>query len=103
MNLMTPMTLTSSLAMGTGMSLLCLRWMTPCATQWRQIEAMYGEAERRHEFLCVYNPLGDMIRATRFDTWLHAPMTLHVLLAVLFAPPLVAVGAALAAATFRTR
>jgi hypothetical protein len=90
------------LAMDTGLSLLCLRWMTPSATEWRQIDAMYAEAERRHEFLCIYTPLGDMIRATRFDAWLHAPTTLHVLLAVLIASSLIAVGTALAAATFQS-
>jgi len=93
--------LTAALAMGAGESLLCLRWMTPSATQWRQIDAMYAEAERRHEFICVYTPLGDMIRATRFDAWLHAPATLYVLLAVLLVPLLIVVAAELVAPTFQ--
>ena len=101
MTLMRLIKLTAALAMGAGESLLFLRWMTPSAAQWRQIDAMYAEAERRHEFLCVYTPLGDMIRATRFDAWLHAPTTLHVLLAVLLVPLLIAVAAELAAPTFQ--
>jgi hypothetical protein len=93
--------LTAALAMGAGESLLFLHWMTPSATQWRQIDAMYAAAERRHEFICVYTPLGDLIRATRFDAWLHAPITLHVLLAVLLVPLLIVVAAELAAPTFQ--
>ena len=101
MTLMRLIKLTAALAMGAGESLLFLRWMTPSATQWQQIDAMYAEAERRHEFICVYTPLGDLIRATRFDAWLHAPTTLHVLLAVLLVPLLIAVAAELAAPTFQ--
>jgi hypothetical protein len=101
MTLMRLIKLTAVLAMGAEESLLFLRWMTPSATQWRQIDAIYAEAERRHEFICVYTPLGDLIPATRFDAWLHAPATLHVLLAVLLVPLLIAVAAALAAPTFQ--
>ena len=101
MKLMRLIKLTALFAMHAGLSLLFLRWMTPSATEWQQIDAMYAEAERRHDFLCVYTPLGDIIRATRFDAWLHAPTTLHVLLAVLIVPLLIAIAATLAAATFQ--
>lgn len=62
--------------------------MTPSAAGWRQIDDMY-RAEARHEFLCVYTPLGDTIRGTAFDGWLHGSQALHVPVALLVAALLV--------------
>jgi hypothetical protein len=42
MTLMRLIKLTAALAMGAGESQLFLRWMTPSATEWRQIDAMYA-------------------------------------------------------------
>jgi hypothetical protein len=69
--------------------ILALRWMTPSAAGWNRIDEMYRQAEARHEFLCVYVPLGDTIRGTAFDGWLHGSQALHVVLALLVAALLV--------------
>jgi hypothetical protein len=69
--------------------ILALRWMTPSAAGWRQIDEMYREAEARREFLCVYTPLGDTIRGTAFDGWLHGLQALHVAVALSVAALLV--------------
>jgi hypothetical protein len=63
--------------------ILALRWMTPSAADWNRIDEMYRRAEARHEFLCVYTPLGDTIRGTAFDGWLHGSQALHVAVALL--------------------
>jgi hypothetical protein len=73
--------------------ILALRWMTPSAAGWRQIDEMYRQAEARHEFLCVYTPLGDTIRGTALDGWLHGSQALHVAVALLVAALLVDFGA----------
>ena len=65
--------------------ILALRWMTPSAAGWKRIDEMYRQAEARHEFLCVYTPLGDTIRGTAFDGWLHGSQALQVVLALLVA------------------
>ena len=56
---------------------LGVRWLTPSASQWAKIDAMYAQAEAHHEFICIYTPLGDMIRGSSFDRWLHAPGAFH--------------------------
>jgi hypothetical protein len=65
--------------------ILALRWMTPSATGWNRIDEMYRQAEARHEFLCVYTQLGDTIRGTAFDGWLHGSRALNVALALFVA------------------
>ena len=47
--------------------ILALRWMTPSAAGWNRIYEMYRQAEARHEFLCVYTPLGDTIGPRSMD------------------------------------
>ena len=69
--------------------ILALRWMTPSPADWNRIDEMYRRAEARHEFLCVYTPLGDTIRGTAFDGWLHGSQALHVAVALLIAALLV--------------
>lgn len=69
--------------------ILTVRWMIASAAGWRQIDEMYRQAEARHEFLCVYTPLGDTIRGTVLDGWLHRPQALHVAVALLVAALLV--------------
>jgi hypothetical protein len=69
--------------------ILALRWMTPSAAGWNRIDEMYRQAEARHELLCVYTPLGDTIRGTAFDGWLHGSQALLVALALLVAALLV--------------
>jgi hypothetical protein len=39
--------------------ILALRWMTPAVAGWNRIDEMCRQAQARHEFLCVYTPLGD--------------------------------------------
>jgi hypothetical protein len=61
-------------------SILALRWNTPSPRQWVAIDAAYAYAATHHEGICVYavnSPLA-LIRGTSFDTWVHAPATLHV-------------------------
>jgi hypothetical protein len=69
--------------------ILALRWMTPSSAGWNRIDEMYHQAEALHEFLCVYTPLGDIIRGTTFDGWLHGSQAVHVALALLVAALLV--------------
>ena len=69
--------------------ILALRWMTPSAAGWNRIDEMYLLAEARHEFQCVYTPLGDTIHGTAFDGWVHGSQALHVALALLAAALLV--------------
>jgi hypothetical protein len=56
-----------------------LRWMTPSAGQWAQIDRLYSQAAARHEFYCNYanESILSLIRGTHFDTWLHRPHMFH--------------------------
>jgi type IV secretion system protein TrbG len=62
-----------------ALSVLAAYVMSPSEAQWAQIDTMYAEAEKHHEFICVYVAQSPMvlIRGTRFNIWLHAPGTLH--------------------------
>jgi hypothetical protein len=45
--------------------ILALRWMTPFVAGWNRIDEMCRQAQARHEFLCVYTPLGDTTAGRR--------------------------------------
>jgi hypothetical protein len=52
-----------------ALSVLAAYVMSPSEAQWAQIDTMYAEAEKHHEFICVYVAQSPMvlIRGTRFN------------------------------------